>query len=105
MEARWKCQPSHVLIGAEVLQSREQNSASTEVSANELRMRRDVQLIEITLQSLTKTLNVPWLSLPCDFKRWGSEIPALPWLFTAHQEYRQNGLTDSVNTQQDQLRR
>lgn len=52
MEARWKCQPSHVLIEAEVLQSGEQNSASTEVSANELRMWRDVR-IEITLQSLT----------------------------------------------------
>lgn len=55
MEARWKCQPSHVLIKAEVLQSGEQNSASTEVSANELWMWKDVRLIEITLQSLTKT--------------------------------------------------
>lgn len=33
-----KCQPSKILIGAEALQSREQNSVSTEVSGNELRI-------------------------------------------------------------------
>lgn len=55
MVPRLKCQPSHVLIGAEVLQSGEQNSASTEVSANELWMWGDVRLIEITLRSLTDT--------------------------------------------------
>lgn len=55
MEPRWKCQPSHLLIGAEVLQSGEQNSASTEVSANELWMWGDVLLIEITLQSPKET--------------------------------------------------
>ena len=37
MEPRLKCQPSNILIGAEALQSREQNSASTEVSGNEPR--------------------------------------------------------------------
>lgn len=79
MEARWKCQPSHVLIKAEVLQSGEQNSASTEVSANDLRMWRDVRLIEITLQSLTKTQKCTLLPLPRDFKRSGSEISAPPW--------------------------
>lgn len=36
-EPRLKCQPSKILIGAEALQSREQNSVSTEVSGNELR--------------------------------------------------------------------
>lgn len=37
-EPRVKCQPSKILIGAEALQSREQNSVSTEVSGNELRV-------------------------------------------------------------------
>lgn len=36
MEARLKCQPSKILIGAEALQSGEQNSVSTELSGNEL---------------------------------------------------------------------
>lgn len=35
-ESHLKCRPSQILIGAEALQSREQNSVSTEVSANEL---------------------------------------------------------------------
>lgn len=37
LEPHLKCQPSELLIGAEALQSREQNSVSTEVSANEPR--------------------------------------------------------------------
>lgn len=37
MEPHLKCQPSKILIGAEALQSREQNSVSTEVSGNEVR--------------------------------------------------------------------
>lgn len=68
--------------------------ASTEVSANEL-WRRGGRSAGVW----PKGRKAPWL---CLLKRSGREIPAPPRLLTAHQEYRQAGFTDSVNTRQEQ---